>query len=106
MCNEGIKITIEEWAGDNNISLSDDQIEELVYAIDTAYDMSLPCGYGVGQIETKKDSEIERLQSQIDLLRRFIQSKGYWITLFDNRIEQTIMRPCGDRYSTSHETFR
>ena len=105
MCNEGIKITIEEWAGDNNIILTDEQVEELVYAIDVTYDMSLPCGYGVGQIETKERSEIEHLQSQIDLLQRFIQSKGYWITLFDNRIEQTIMRGCGDRLYTSHETF-
>lgn len=106
MCNEGIKITIEEWAGDNNIHLTDEQVEELVYAIDTAYDMSMPCGYGVGQVKTKESSEIDLLKSQIALLQRFIQSKGYWITLFDNRIEQTIMRPCGDRYATSHETFR
>lgn len=105
MCNEGIKITIEEWAGDNHINLTDEQIEELVYAIDTAYDMSLPCGYGVGQVKTKESSEIEHLKSQIDLLQRFVQSKGYWITLFDNRIEQTIMRGCGDRRYTTHETF-
>ena len=105
MCNEGIKITIEEWAGDNSINLTDEQIEELVYAIDTAYDMSMPCGYGVGQVKTKEHSEIERLKSQLDLLQRFIQSKGYWITLFDNHIEQTIMHGCGDRYYTTHETF-
>lgn len=106
MCNEGIKITIEEWAGDNNINLTDEQVEELVYAIDVAYDMSLPCGYGVGQMKTKESSEIEHLKSQIALLTRFIQSKGYWITLFDNRIEQTIMQRHGDRYVTSHEIFR
>lgn len=105
MCNEGIKITIEEWAGDNSINLTDEQIEELVYAIDTAYDMSLPCGYGVGQVETREHSEINHLKSQIDLLQRFIQSKGYWITLFDNHIEQTIIHGYGDRYYTSHETF-
>ena len=105
MCNEGIKITIEEWAGDNHINLTDEQIEELVYAIDTTYDMSLPCGYGVGQIETKEHSEISRLKLQLDLLQRFISSKGYWITLFDNRIEQTIWHGYGDRCYTSHETF-
>ena len=106
MCDEGIKITIEEWAGDNNINLTDDQVEELVYAINVAYDMSLPCGYGVGQIETKERSEIRRLESQIDLLQRFISSKGYNITLFDNRIERMVMHNCGDRYYTSYETFR
>lgn len=106
MCNEGIKITIEEWAGDNNINLTDEQVEELVYAIDTAYDMSLPCGYGVGQIETKERTEIRHLKSQIDLLQRFISDKGYHITLFDNRIERLIMNKCGDSFYTSYETFR
>ena len=106
MCNEGIKITIEEWAGDNNISLSDEQVEELAYAIDVAYDMSMPCGYGVGQVKTKESSEIDHLKSQIDLLQRFIQSKGYWITLFDNRIEETIIHHYGDRSVTSDKTFR
>jgi hypothetical protein len=68
--------------------------------------MSLPCGYGVGQIATKERSEIRRLESQIDLLQRFIDSKGYHITLFDNRIERLIEHKCGDRYYTSYETFR
>lgn len=106
MSNEGIKITIEEWAGDNHINLTDEQVEELVYAIDVAYDMSLPCGYGVGQIETKEHSEINYLKSQIDLLQRFIKSKGYCITLFDNRIEQMTMVNWGDRSHTSYETFK
>lgn len=106
MCNEGIKITIEEWAGDNNISLTDEQVEELVYAIDVAYDMSLPCGYGVGQVETKERSEISHLKSQIDLLQRFIADKGYHIILFDNRIERLIIHNCGDGSYTSYETFR
>jgi hypothetical protein len=106
MCNEGIKITIEEWAGDNSINLSDEQIEELVYAIDVAYDMSLPCGYGVGQVETKERSEISYLKSQIDLLQRFIADKGYCITLFDNRIERLIVHKCGELSYTSYETFR
>ena len=106
MCDEGIKITIEEWAGDNDISLTDERVEELVYAIDTAYDMSLPCGYGVGQIETKERSEICYLKSQIDLLQRFISSKGYHITLFDDHIERLIIHNSGDRSYTSYETFR
>lgn len=106
MTNEGIKITIEEWAGDNNISLTDEQVEELVYAIDTAYDMSLPCGYGVGQIEIKERSEIVHLKSQLDLLQRFIESKGYHITLFDNYIEQLIIHNYGDRSCTSYKTFK
>lgn len=106
MCNEGIKITIEEWAGDNNINLTDNQVEELVYAIDVAYDMSLPYGYGIGQIETKEHFEIRYLKSQIDLLQRFISSKGYHITLFDDHIERLIIHNSGDRSYTLYETFR
>lgn len=64
--NDGIKITIEEWAGDNNIDLSSEQVEELASAIDTTYDMIMPCGYGIDQMESKEKGEIKQLRAQID----------------------------------------
>lgn len=103
--NEVYHITIEEWAGDNNISVSDEQISELCEAIEIAELMSLPCGYGVWQIQTKEKSEIDFLKSQIDLLQRFIESKGYHITLFDNRIERHYMANWGERSVSAHDTF-
>lgn len=106
MMNDGYRITIEEWAGDNNISVSDEQISELCEAIEIAELMSLPCGYGIGEIQTKEKSEIDFLKSQIDLLQRFIESKGYHITLFDNRIEHHYMANLGERSVSAHDTFK
>lgn len=106
--NDGIKITIEEWAGNNNIELSNEQMEELAYAIDVAYEMSMPCGYGVGQIESKEKSEIKQLKAQIDLLERYIKSKGYNIILHDDRITRNYMVNYSDwdRSVMEHETFK
>ena len=106
--NDGIKITIEEWAGDNNIEISNEQVEELAYAIDVAYDMSMPWGYGVGQIESKEKNEIKQLKAQIDLLERYIKSKGYNIILHDDRITRSYMVNYSDwdRSVMEHETFK
>lgn len=104
--NDGIKITIEEWAGDNNIELSGEQVEELVDAIDITYNMMVPCGYGVDQIESKEKGEIKQLKAQIDLLERYIKSKGYNIILHDGRITRNYMRSNWDRSIMEHETFK
>lgn len=104
--NDGIKITIEEWAGDNNIELSGEQVEELVDAIDITYNMMVPCGYGVDQIESKEKGEIKQLKAQIDLLERYIKSKGYNIILHDNKITRNYMRYNWDRSVMEYETFK
>lgn len=106
--NDGVRITIEEWAGDNNIELSNEQIEELVYGIDVAYEISMPCGYGVGQIESKEKSEIKQLKAQIDLLERYIKSKGYNIVLYDDKIVRNywVNYSDWDRSVMERETFR
>nr|DAF82896.1 MAG TPA: hypothetical protein [Caudoviricetes sp.] len=104
--NDGIKITIEEWAGDNNIELSGEQVEELADAIDITYNMMVPCGYGVDQMESKEKGEIKQLKAQIDLLERYIKSKGYNIILHDDRITRNYMRSNWDRSIMEHETFK
>lgn len=104
--NDGIKITIEEWAGDNNIELSGGQVEELADAIDITYNMMVPCGYGVDQMESKEKGEIKQLKAQIDLLERYIKSKGYNIILHDDRITRNYMRSNWDRSIMEHETFK
>ena len=106
MVNEAIKITVEEWANENHLSLSDEQISDLIEGIDIARDMSMPCGYGVGQIETREKGEIEKLKMQVDLLERYISSKGYNIILYDDKITRTYMVNWGDRSFTAHENFR
>ena len=106
--NDGVKITIKEWAGDNNIEVTDEQIEELTYAIDVAQEMSIPLGYGIGQIESKEKSEIKQLKAQIDLLERYIKSKGYNIILHDDKITRSYMMNYSDwdRSVLKHEEFR
>lgn len=106
--NDGVRITIEEWAGDNNIEISNEQVEELAYAIDVAYEMSMPWGYGVEQIESREKSEIKQLKEQIDLLERYIKSKGYNIILHDDKITRSywVNYSDWDRSVMEHETFK
>lgn len=104
--NESIKITIEEWAGDNELSVTEEQIKDLVEGIEIALEMSMPWGYGVGQIESAERSEIKRLKHQIDMLERYLASKGYNIILGNDEITRTYMVNWGDRSYSQHETFR
>lgn len=104
--SEAMKITIEEWAGDNNILLTDEQIDELSYAIGVAKDMECPCGYGVDQYQSKEKLEIKQLKNQIDMLLRYMNSKGYHIVLHDNKITRMYMINDGDRSFSRHEEFR
>lgn len=104
--SETVKITIEEWAGDNSISLTQEQIEELSYAIDIAKDMERPCGYGIDQYQNKEKMEIKKLNNQIDMLLRYINSKGFHINLHDNKITRMYMVNWGDRSFSRHEEFR
>lgn len=104
---DGRRITIEEWAGDNGLTLSSEQIEELVEALQISDDMSQPCGYGVDRLRTKENVEIKLLKEQIDRLERFIQSKGYWIVLHNDRIEECRERQCGSSlWSSDWREFR
>lgn len=104
--SEAMKITIKEWAGDNNISLLDEQIDELSYAIGVAKDMERPCGYGVDQYQSKEKLKIKQLKNQIDMLLRYINSKGYHIVLHDNKITRMYMINDGDRSFSRHEEFK
>lgn len=84
------RIAVKEWAVDNGLALSGKQIEELGEALEIADDMSKPWGYGIGQLQTRENAEIKLLKGRIDLLTRFILSKGYNITLYDDKIIETI----------------
>lgn len=103
---EGVKITIEEWAGDNGITLTEEQVEELTEAVDTAYEMSMPCGYGIDRYRHEENVKIKRLESQIDMLLRYLESKGLHCILHDDKITRTYWVNFGDRSCTAHETFR
>lgn len=102
---EGLKITIEEWAGDNNIVVSESQITELCDAISVAIEMEQPGGYGVSTFANETINEIEKLKRDIDILKRYIQSKGYDIALSDGKISRTYMVDCGTYSASKHEYF-
>lgn len=103
--SEAVRITIEEWAGDNKISLTDEQIEELVEGIDICREMEYtPNRYADFQREENK--EIAILKKQVDMLERYLDSKGYHVTTFDDRIERFFMRNYGDISASDREIFR
>ena len=106
MANEGVKITIEEWAGDNGITLTDEQVEELAEAVDTSYEMSMPCGYGVDRYRHEENNEIKRLKNQIDILLRYLESKGLRCILYDDKVVRHYWVNFGDRSCTAEEVFK
>ena len=106
MANEGVKITIEEWSGDNGISITDEQVCELADAIETAYEMSMPCGYGVDRYHHEENSEIKRLKNQIDILLRYLDSKGLHCILHDDKVVRNYWVNFGDRSASAEEIFR
>lgn len=105
MANDGVKITIEEWSGDNGITLSDEQVEELAEAVDTVYEMSMPCGYGIDRYRHEENSEIKRLKNQIDILLRYLEYKGLHCILYDDKVVRHYWVNLGDRSTTAEETF-
>ena len=106
MASEGVKITIEEWAGNNGISLTDEQIVELAEAVDTAYEMSMPCGYGIDRYRHEEASVIKRLKNQIDMLQRYLDSKGLHCILYDDKVVRPYWVNIGDRSYNTEEIFR
>lgn len=106
MDNIGVKITIEEWAGDNGIALTEEQVCELAEAVDTAYEMSMPCGYGIDRYRHEENSEIKRLKNQIDILLRYLESKGLHCILYDDKVVRTYWVNFGDRSCNAEEIFR
>lgn len=106
MANEGVKITIEEWAGDNGIALTEEQAAELTEAVDTAYEMSMPCGYGIDRYRHEENSEIKRLKNQVDILLRYLESKGLHCILYDDKVVRTYWVNIGERSCNAQEIFR
>ena len=105
MANECIKITIEEWAGDNEITLTEEQVEELAEAVDISYEMSMPCGYGIDRYRHEENCEIKRLKNQIDILLRYLESKGLRCILYDDKVVRPYWVNFGDRSCTAEEVF-
>ena len=103
---DGVKITIEEWADDLGISLTDDQIEDLAEGIEIARQMSLPCGYGIDRYKHEEDVEIQRLKNQIDMLMRYLNHKGLHCILYNNKIVRPYQVGRGEYAVWQQEEFK
>lgn len=103
--NDSVRITIEEWAGDNGISLTDDQIKELAEEIDICWEMEhIP--NRTADLKREENKEISKLKNQVDMLERYLDSKGYHVITFDDRIERYVIRYCGTFSTSDREIFR
>lgn len=91
--SELLKVTIEEWAGDNSITVTEKQVEELVDAIDicSEYD-SGSRGFTLGhRPESGEAKKIKELESKLHTLECFISSKGFCIDYDIGRVTEHTM---------------
>lgn len=103
--NEGVRITLEEWFGEKNISVSDEEIIELKEAIEIAYEMQYAPTRS-DDINREDNREVAALKNQIDLLQRFLQDKGFWVVLHDDHLEHRWMENRGDRSVSGGQVFK
>lgn len=103
--NESIRITIEEWAGDNGISLADEQIKELAEGIDICQEMEYVPNR-TEELKREESQEISVLKHKVDMLERYLYSKGCNVTAYDNHVERTFMVDCGTFRGSDVEYFR
>lgn len=102
---EAVRITIEEWAGDNGIFLTDNQIEELAKAIGVCQEMEYVPNRAE-ELKREEDREISTLKHKVDMLERYLYSKGYNVTAYDSHIERTFMVDYGTFCGSDIEYFR
>lgn len=102
----GVKITIDEWAGENGIELTENQIDDLYDAISIAIEMEKPGGYCVAGVK-EENGEVQKLKNKLDVLTRFVRSKGYCVYVEENFVEIEKEVPCGScHYANEREIFR
>jgi hypothetical protein len=80
--SEALKITIEEWANDNALPVTDDEINELLEAIGVCSEIDLGSrGFTLGHnAKSDKDKKIDELEKKIQTLELFILEKGISIS--------------------------
>lgn len=98
--NKALYITIEEWAGDNNLPVTDKQINELVDAVEICSEIDIGSrGFTLGhKAKTESDIEIENLKDKLNTLESFIRDKGMNITYDNGYVTEHYM----ERISSSH----
>jgi hypothetical protein len=100
---ESLKITIEEWAGDNDLDVNDDQITELADAIDVLDEMDSMPFFQQGESKSEEQKEIEVLQKQIGMLELFIASKGYSVSVNKSSLTESVTEPISNTHAATRE---
>lgn len=90
-------ITIEEWAGDNKIYLTDRQIEKLAEAINICKEVQIK-----SFTNTELNQNIKKLEKKIELLEKFINAKGFTITVNENSITEHYFEKITDSHIASN----
>lgn len=103
--SESIRITIEEWAGDNGISLTDEQIKELADGIGVCQEMEYVPNR-TEELKREENKKIAILENKVNMLERYLASKGYNVTAYDNHVERFYMRDYGTFSASETEFFR
>ena len=92
-----LDIIIEEWAGENKLFLSKQQINELVAAISVGLESELVNSVSCNNIEMNK------LKKQIYMLERFILEKGFCISYSSNCIIEQKIEAITNDFQVSRE---
>lgn len=103
--NNALLITIEEWAGDNGISVNDEQVIELAEAIEICSEVEIGSrGFTLGcNIKSEKDIQIDDLKNQIQTLEKFIRGKGLVITHGSGYVTEHTMERISSSHSASND---
>jgi len=98
-----VKTTIEEWANDCSLNITDEQIKELTEAIDMCSEMEMGNrGFTLGhKSKTKEELKIEELEKKLFTLECYISSKGLNIDYDAGRVTEHTMEVCGTAHMAS-----
>lgn len=97
---ESVRVTIEEWANDCSMNITDKQVKELADAIEMCSEMEVGSrGFSVGYtVKSEEKLKIEELEKKLFTLECFLQQKGLCISYEVGRVTEHTM----ERISNSH----
>lgn len=58
------------------------------------------------ELKQEENNEIAILKNKVDMLERYLYSKGYNVTAYDNHVERFYMSNCGTFSASDREIFR
>lgn len=95
--------TIRNWAEENNIILSDIQVEDLSFGIQMEHEMEMySTGWTLGyKGKTEEEKKIEELEETISQLIMFCSANGYNVSANSKSVTHRYMVPISCSHSSS-----